>query len=253
MSNSSLVSYTNLSPNHSGRRNHAIDTISVHCMAGNLTVEACGALFASPSRRASSNYGIGSDGRIGLYVDEGNRSWCTSSSSNDNRAVTIEVANNGGADQGWPVSMAAYNALINLLADICRRNGIKKLVWSTSKNDRTNHLNGCNMTVHRDFAAKSCPGDYLYNHHGQIAAAVNKKLEGEDEEVTQEQFDAFLENWLARKAREPASGWAEPYIEKVVEAGAFTNTGTPETPAISAPRSFVTREELATVAAALIK
>ena len=95
MSNSPLVSYTKLSPNHSGRRKHAIDTISIHCMAGDLTVESCGNLFASPSRKASSNYGIGSDGRIGLYVEECNRSWCTSSSSNDNRAITIEVANNG--------------------------------------------------------------------------------------------------------------------------------------------------------------
>ncbi len=107
MSNSPLVSYTKLSPNHSGKRNHVIDTISIHCMAGNLTVETCGNLFANPSRKASSNYGIGSDGRIGLYVEECNRSWCTSSSSNDNRAITIEVANNGGADQGWPVSDAA--------------------------------------------------------------------------------------------------------------------------------------------------
>ena len=103
MSNSPLVSYTKLSPNHSGKRNHVIDTITIHCMAGNASVETCGALFANPSRKASSNYGIGSDGRIALYVDEANRSWCTSSASNDNRAVTIEVANNGGAPD-WPVS-----------------------------------------------------------------------------------------------------------------------------------------------------
>ena len=98
MSNSKLVSYTRLSPNHSGKRRHAIDTISIHCMAGNLSVESCGRLFADRSREASSNYGIGSDGRIALYVDEGNRSWCTSSASNDNRAVTIEgraVADHG--------------------------------------------------------------------------------------------------------------------------------------------------------------
>ena len=129
MSNSPLVSYTKLSPNHSGRRKHAIDTISIHCMAGDLTVESCGNLFASPSRKASSNYGIGSDGRIGLYVEECNRSWCTSSSSNDNRAITIEVANNGGANQGWPVSDAAYRSLIALLVDICQRNGVKRLLW----------------------------------------------------------------------------------------------------------------------------
>ena len=166
MMNSSLISYTKLSPHHSGKRTHAIDTITVHCMAGNLTVESCGALFAKESRKASSNYGIGSDGRIALYVDEGNRSWCTSSRENDQRAVTIEVANNGGAPD-WPVSAKAYSALVDLVTDICKRNGITGLVWSTEKDDRKNHLNGCNMTVHRDYAAKACPGDYLYKLQGQ--------------------------------------------------------------------------------------
>ena len=122
MSNSPLVSYTRLSPNHSGKRTHAIDTISIHCMAGNLSVETCGAVFAPTSRQASSNYGIGSDGRIALYVDEANRSWCTSSAANDHRAVTIEVANSGGAPD-WPVSAKAYAALLDLVTDICKRNG----------------------------------------------------------------------------------------------------------------------------------
>ena len=175
MSNSALVSYTCLSPNHSGKRTKAIDTITIHCMAGNLTIESCGALFAKSSRQASSNYGVGSDGRVGLYVDEGNRSWCTSSNANDQRAVTIEVANNGGAPD-WPVSAKAYNALIDLVTDICKRNGIEKLVWSTVKNNRMNHLNGCNMTVHRDYAAKACPGDYLYGKQAAIAAEVNRRL-----------------------------------------------------------------------------
>ena len=176
MSNSPLVVYTKLSPNHSGKRTKKIDTITIHCMAGNCSVETCGNLFASSSRQASSNYGIGTDGRIALYVDEANRSWCTSSNANDQRAVTIEVANNGGAPD-WPVSAKAYAALLDLVTDICKRNGIKRLVWSTNKNDRVNHLNGCNMTVHRDYANKSCPGDYLYNRHGQIAAEVNKRLD----------------------------------------------------------------------------
>lgn len=210
MSNSPLVNYTKLSPNHSGKRNHAIDTITIHCMAGNASVETCGALFANPSRKASSNYGIGSDGRIALYVDEANRSWCSSSSSNDNRAITIEVANNGGAPD-WPVSNKAYAALLDLVTDICKRNGIKKLVWSTNKNDRINHKNGYNMTIHRDFSNKSCPGDYLYNRHGQIAAEVNKRLEGEEEvdiaklisEMTNEQAyqlmqkqNSMLKHWM---------------------------------------------------------
>lgn len=175
MSNSPLVVYTKLSPNHSGKRTKKIDTITIHCMAGNCSVETCGNLFASSARQASSNYGIGTDGRIALYVDEANRSWCTSSNANDQRAVTIEVANNGGAPD-WPVSAKAYDALLDLVTDICKRNGIKKLVWSTNKNDRMNHLNGCNMTVHRDYAAKACPGDWLYNRHGEIAAEVNRRL-----------------------------------------------------------------------------
>lgn len=176
MSNSKLISYTKLSPNHSGKRNHTIDTISIHCMAGNLTVESCGALFAQSSRQASSNYGIGSDGRIALYVDEANRSWCTSSSSNDNRAITIEVANTVAADP-WPVSDAAYKSLINLLVDICQRNNIKKLLWQ-GDNSLIGQVEKQNMTVHRWFAAKACPGNWLYNRHGQIASEVNERLGG---------------------------------------------------------------------------
>lgn len=173
--NSSLVNYTKLSPNHSGLRRHAIDTISIHCVVGQCSVQTLGSIFANPNKQASSNYGIGYDGKIGLYVEEKNRSWCTSSSENDNRAITIEVASD--TYHPYAVNDRAYSALINLLADICKRNGIKKLVWSTNRNDRVNHKNGCNMTVHRDYANKSCPGDYLYERHGAIAAAVNKKLE----------------------------------------------------------------------------
>ena len=174
MSNSTLISYTKLSPNHSGKRTKKIDTITIHCMAGQLSVESCGALFAKSSRQASSNYGIGPDGRIALYVDEGNRSWCTSSNANDQRAVTIEVASD--ATHPYAVRDKAYDALLDLVTDICKRNGIKKLVWSTSKNNRVGHLNGCNMTVHRDYAAKACPGDYLYNLQDEIAAEANRRL-----------------------------------------------------------------------------
>lgn len=176
MSNSSLVVYTKLSPNKTTPRNHAIDTITIHCMAGNLSVETCGALFAKSSRKASSNYGVGTDGRIALYVDEGNRSWCSSNRANDMRAVTIEVANDGDASTGWHVSEKALQATIALVADICKRNGITELVWSDNKADRVNHRNGCNMTVHRDYAAKACPGDYLMSQMPYIAKTVNNIL-----------------------------------------------------------------------------
>lgn len=173
--NSSLVSYKKISPNKNSPRNHVIDTITIHHMAGNLSVERCGDVFAPTSRQASSNYGVGSDGRIAMYVEEKDRSWCSSNKTNDHRAVTIEVANDGGAPD-WHVSDKAMASLIELVADICKRNNIKKLVWSTDKNDRINHRNGCNMTVHRDFSATACPGDYLYKNHGYIANEVNKKL-----------------------------------------------------------------------------
>lgn len=175
--NSPLVTYTKISPNKTSPRNHKIDTICIHCMAGNLSVETCGNVFAPTSRKASSNYGIGSDGRIAMYCEEKDRSWCSSNSKNDHRAVTIEVANDGGAPD-WHVSDKAMASLIDLCADICKRNNIKKLVWSTNKNERVNHLNGCNMTVHRDFAAKACPGQFLYDMHGYIADEVNKRLLG---------------------------------------------------------------------------
>lgn len=174
MSNSPLVSYTRLSPNRTKPRNHVIDTVTIHCMAGNMSVETCGELFANAARKASSNYGIGSDGRIALYVDEADRSWCSSSASNDNRAVTIEVANNGGAPD-WPVSSAAYESLIKLLADICQRNNIKQLLWRGDKS-LIGKVNLQNMTVHRWFAAKACPGEYLYRRHGEIADRVNALL-----------------------------------------------------------------------------
>ena len=176
MVKSSLSTVFMESPNRSSPRMSKIDTITIHCMAGNLSVESCGALFAKSSRKASSNYGIGSDGRIACYVGEEDRSWCSSNRANDNRAITIEVANDGGADTGWHVSDKAYKSLISLLVDICRRNNIAKLVWSNSKSDRVNHKNGCNMTVHRDFANKSCPGDYLYSLHSKIAKEVNSSL-----------------------------------------------------------------------------
>lgn len=172
--NSSLVNYTKLSPNHSGQRTHAIDTITIHCVVGQCSVETIGNIFYPSSRQASSNYGVGYDGRIGMYVEEKNRSWCSSSAANDQRAITIEVASD--TTSPYAVNDKAYSATIKLVTDICKRNGIKKLVWSTDKNTRVNHLNGCNMTVHRDYANKSCPGDYLYGKMSDIAAKVNANL-----------------------------------------------------------------------------
>lgn len=172
--NSNLVSYTKISPNRTVNRNHAIDTITIHCVVGQCSVETLGNIFAPTSRQASSNYGVGYDGRVGMYVEEKDRSWCSSNAANDHRAITIEVASD--TTHPYAVNDKALAATIELVADICKRNGIKKLVWSANKNDRVNHKNGCNMTVHRDYANKSCPGDYLYNKHGYIAEQVNARL-----------------------------------------------------------------------------
>ena len=176
MSNSTLICYTKISPYRTAPRNHKIDTITIHCMAGNFSVETCGDIFQRAGRNASSNYGIGSDGRIGMYVEEKDRSWCSSNRDNDHRAITIEVANDGGAPE-WHVSDKAMSALLDLVTDICKRNGISKLVWSDKKSDRTAHRNGCNMTVHRDFAKKECPGKYLFERQAWIAEQVNGRLE----------------------------------------------------------------------------
>lgn len=172
--NSPLVSYTQISPNRDTDRNNIIDTITIHCTAVEWSIEQLGQSFAPTSRKASSNYGVGSDGRIGMYVEEKDRSWCSSDRLNDNRAITIEVTST--AQEPYSVTDKALAATIDLVTDICTRNGIERLIWSTNKNERVNHLNGCNMTVHRDYANKSCPGTYLYERMGQIAAAVNARL-----------------------------------------------------------------------------
>lgn len=174
MSNSSLVSFTNISPNRTSPRNHKIDTITIHCYVGQASVGGMGDWFKRASAQASANYGIGRDGKVGMYVEEKDRSWCSSSRTNDNRAVTIECACE--PTPPYAVKPEVYATLIKLVADICKRNGIEKLIWSNDKNTRVNHLNGCNMTVHRDFAAKECPGEYLYSRMPQIANEVNALL-----------------------------------------------------------------------------
>jgi hypothetical protein len=173
MSNSPLVNYTKISPNKTSPRNHVIDTITIHCVVGQLSVECLGDVFAPSSRRASSNYGVGPDGRIGMYVEEKDRSWCSSNAANDNRAITIEVASD--TTDPYAITDAAYKGLIKLLVDICKRNNIKELKWKADKS-LIGQVDKQNMTVHRWFANKSCPGDYLYDRHGQIAKEVNAKL-----------------------------------------------------------------------------
>ena len=179
MSNSGLVVYTKLSPNHSGQRTHSIDRITPHCVVGQLSCESICGCFTSPEREASCNYGIGTDGRISLCVEEKNRSWCSSSNANDQRAVTIECS----SDKTAPYAMtdAVYAALIDLCTDICKRNGKSKLLWFGDKNKTLAYEPKADemiITVHRWFANKSCPGDWLYNRLGDLAAKVTSRLGG---------------------------------------------------------------------------
>lgn len=173
MSNSPLVNCTMISPNKNTPRDHTIDTITIHCIVGQLSAEGIGNCFTSPSVQASCNYGIGTDGRIVLCVEEKDRSWCSSNAANDNRAVTIECASD--TTHPYAINDKVYRSLINLCADICQRNGIKALKWKADKS-LIGQVDKQNMTVHRWFANKACPGDYIYNRLGQIAKEVNVRL-----------------------------------------------------------------------------
>lgn len=209
MSNSSLVKYTKISPNKTSPRDHAIDTITIHCVVGQVSVERLGEIFAPTSKKASANYGIGSDGRVGMYVEEKDRSWCSSNADNDNRAITIECA----SDTKYPYTIndAVYKTLIELCADICKRNNIKELKWKADKS-LIGQVDKQNMTVHRWFAKKSCPGQYIYERLGQIAEEVNKKLKASEVTVLYRvQTGAFLNK-----------SYADAMLAKVKAAGFST-------------------------------
>ena len=169
MSKSSLVNYTKLSPNCSSRNGARICKITPHHMAGNLTIEQCAEVFQNSSRQASANYGIGSDGRIGCYVDENDRSWASANYDNDRQAITIEVANDeiGG---NWHVSDKALESLINLCVDICKRYNFK-LTYDETPNG--------SLTRHNMFVNTTCPGPYLQSKFPYIVEEVNKRLEGQ--------------------------------------------------------------------------
>ena len=201
MTNSPLVSYTKISPHKNVNRNHKIDTITIHCVVGQCSVETLGNVF-SGTRKVSSNYGIGSDGRVGMYVEEKDRSWCSSSASNDHRAITIEVASD--TKPPYAINDKAYKTLIKLCADICKRNGIKELKWKADKS-LIGQVDKQNMTVHRWFANTACPGDYIYNRLGQIAKEVN----------------AILGNGLSVSETKPATTKPSSKLYRV-QTGAFS-------------------------------
>lgn len=217
MSNSSLVSYTKISPNRTSPRNHKIDTISIHCAVGQFTAKQLLNLshFITYDSKngASCNYAIGHDGSIGMGVEEKDRSWCTSSRSNDHRAITIEVASD--AKSPYKVTDKAYEALIDLLVDICKRNKIAELKWEADKS-LIGKIDKQNMTVHRWFANKSCPGEYLFSRHGQIAKEVNSRL-NPPKNATEKSYkvDVDINNLNIRKG--PGTNYAK--------TGKFTGKG----------------------------
>ena len=204
--NSSMVSYTRLSPNHSGQRTHSIDRITPHCVVGQLSAESICGCFTSPSRQASCNYGIGTDGKVSLCVEEKNRSWCSSSNANDQRAVTIECA----SDKTEPYAMNSkvYDSLIKLCTDICMRNGKKKLLWFGDRNKTLNYPPKSDemvLTVHRWFANKSCPGDWLYARLGNLAAKVMAALgTGASADKSASQFYRVRKTWADSKSQKGA-------------------------------------------------
>lgn len=180
MNNSGLVSYTKLSPNYSsGRGGNSIYIFTPHCVVGQVTVERLGEIFAKPARQASSNYGIGKDGRVALYVDEKNRSWCTSSKWNDQRAITVECASD--ATEPYKFNDVVYARLIDLLVDCCKRNGKDKVLWFGDKNKSINYKPKSNemlLTVHRWFDKnRSCPGTWMFSRMQKLADEANKRLQ----------------------------------------------------------------------------
>lgn len=202
MSYSNLVKYVKISPNSSNPRGKKIDAIVIHHMAGNATIEACGNIFADPKRQASSNYGIGTDGRIACYVEEENRSWCSGSGEIDHRAITVEVANCSGSPN-WEVSDKALESLISLCADICKRYGFK-LNYTGDKSG--------NLHMHKWYQATSCPGAYLASKFPYIAEEVNKRIKEKTDDVADVFYRVQVGAYNERKN-------AEAMLAKLKNAG----------------------------------
>jgi hypothetical protein len=224
MSNSPLVSYTLISPNKS-KRTAKIAKITPHHTAWVVDVETLGASFANPSRKASSNYGIGNDGRIAMYVPEDYRAWTSSSSANDNVAVTIEVSNSATGGN-WPISNEAWDSLVALCVDICRRNGIEKLSFTGDKSG--------NLTMHKMFAATNCPGTYLGGRFPELAETVNKILREGDDDMTDEQVRKIVREELTGNGK-AASDWAVSEVEAAKALGITDG---------SRPQGYAKREEV---------
>lgn len=253
MNNSPLVTYTKISPNRTSPRSKPIDRITIHCYVGQVTAErGCnsGKFTAyDPQKGASCNYVVGYDGSIGLCVEEKDRSWCSSNGPNDHRAITMEVASDNF--HPYAVTDAALKAAINLCEDICRRYGKKKLLWLGDKDKTlayTPKPDEMVMTVHRWFAAKACPGDYLYERHGMIAGEVTRRLNEEDNPVTYEQWKEYMQKYRQELRDNDSGEWSAKARQFVIDNGIFAGSGTA---ADGAPNfmweDLMTREQCAQV------
>lgn len=251
MSNSPLVDYVKISPNKTSPRNHKIDTITIHCVCGQCSVETIGEVFTPTSRQASSNYAIGPDGRIGMYVEEKDRSWASSNPANDNRAITIEVA----SDTSYPyaVNSKAYESLITLLVDICERNDIKELKWHGNKS-LVGQVDRQNMTVHRWFARTECPGDYLYSRMGSIATAVNSRLKGSDNDMDKQTFAKLFNEYRTELQDNDSDAYSKEAREWALSTGLIQGSGKDVNGDPNGMwKDFLTREQLVTVLYRFIK
>lgn len=224
MTYSNLATYYRLSPNRSIRRSSVIDYIVIHCYVGQVTARRGVDGFANPEAAASSNYVIGYDGSIGCSVPEEYRAWTTggtdadgnpisvngiSGADIDHRGITIEVASD--TTDPYAITDAAYKSLINLLVDICKRNGIKELNWKGDKS-LVGKPDQQNLAVHRWFAIKSCPGDYIYARLGQIAEEVNQKMEEKYEgaDWSKEARDWATSHGIIAGYGDGDYGWGDP-------------------------------------------
>lgn len=240
MSNSPLVKYTRISPHKTSPRRDEIHRITIHMTVGQVSVEVLGNIFANPARNASSNYGIGPDGRIAMYVSEADRAWTSDSGVNDHQAVTIETASDDTAP--YAVRPAAYAALLDLVTDICVRNGKDRLLWIPDRGTALAYKPAENemiLTIHRWFAPTYCPGTYLYERQCEIAKIVTERLQ----EMNYEEFKAFQKRYEAEQKELPASDWAIDSLDWAAENGIMEGDGHGN----MMPQSNVTREQFVTM------
>ena len=270
MSNSPLVTYQRLTNACTAPRWGKIQYITIHCYVGQVTAKQGCDYFATSGRSASANYVVGKDGSIGLCVDEKNRAWTSggiysvngiTGKLNDHSAVTIEVASD--TVHPYAVTDAAYNSLIKLVADIAKRNGMGELKWRADKS-LVGRPGLQNMTVHRWFDARVCPGDYLYSRMGDIATKANQ-INKEEADMTRAETEKLIRelvpdiskqiymqlraNEIAERSEAHSAPWAKPFLEKVIANGLMGDAGEGE---IDRPLDYMTRQEEAVTLSATI-